>query len=258
MRAPPDKREELLSDLIKALPNECGRTGGMKKWIGVGKAIWGACGGEPWGSASGPGGARNGEVTLPDGIKDRPRQSRRERGGVGRVQKGRHERDRLPRSLGARHWLARGSGRRRRNRGGETRGERPRRPGAEPRPRKGRSADRFVAHPKDPATGLSPGPRHLHDFALVRVRRDWSRQDPTDRRHGGRNGQGRGALRMGSEATGARHVSRRRNARRDVQGADGACRQPVRRGASRSMATTATISATGKCRRSIPRKAKSG
>ena len=49
LHAPADKRESLLSNLVKALPNKCPPMGGMKKWIGVGKAIWGACGGEAWG-----------------------------------------------------------------------------------------------------------------------------------------------------------------------------------------------------------------
>jgi Protein of unknown function (DUF3987)/Primase C terminal 2 (PriCT-2) len=49
LHAPADKRESLLSNLVKALPNKCPPIGGMKKWIGVGKAIWGACGGEAWG-----------------------------------------------------------------------------------------------------------------------------------------------------------------------------------------------------------------
>jgi hypothetical protein len=51
MRAPPDQQEPLLSNLIAATPNTCPQSGGMNKWIGVGKGIWGACGGEPWGFA---------------------------------------------------------------------------------------------------------------------------------------------------------------------------------------------------------------
>ena len=75
MRAPLDQQEKLLDDLVTALPNECPPEGegGMNKYIGVGKAIWGACGGEPWGFPiwSDNWSARW-EVVLPDGTKVHP------------------------------------------------------------------------------------------------------------------------------------------------------------------------------------------
>jgi hypothetical protein len=49
MNVPLDKREPLLSALVKTLPNECKSKGDRRKWIGVGHAIWGACGGESYG-----------------------------------------------------------------------------------------------------------------------------------------------------------------------------------------------------------------
>ena len=51
MNIPADKREPLLSALVKTLPNECPPKGGMNKYVGAGKGIWGACGGEAWGFA---------------------------------------------------------------------------------------------------------------------------------------------------------------------------------------------------------------
>jgi ParB-like chromosome segregation protein Spo0J len=49
LQAPADQCEKLLSGLVKALPNDCAEKGDRPKWIGVGHAIKGACGGEPWG-----------------------------------------------------------------------------------------------------------------------------------------------------------------------------------------------------------------
>jgi hypothetical protein len=46
MQAPPEKREALLSALVKALPNEPGFD--RNKWVGVAHAIWGAADGEDW------------------------------------------------------------------------------------------------------------------------------------------------------------------------------------------------------------------
>jgi AAA domain/Primase C terminal 2 (PriCT-2) len=47
MQATPEKREALLSALMKALPNEKGFD--RKKWVGVAHAIWGAADGADWG-----------------------------------------------------------------------------------------------------------------------------------------------------------------------------------------------------------------
>jgi hypothetical protein len=46
MQAPPEKREALLSALVKALPNEPGFD--RLKWVGVAHACWGAADGEDW------------------------------------------------------------------------------------------------------------------------------------------------------------------------------------------------------------------
>jgi hypothetical protein len=49
MKAPEEKREALLSALVRALPNECAPRGDLAKWAGVGHAVYGACDGADWG-----------------------------------------------------------------------------------------------------------------------------------------------------------------------------------------------------------------